>query len=102
MKYHLATFFIFLASCTLGQVFAQSTSGAVGSAAAHMTQSCAGVCHGPDRFATQHRSREAWRRTVLQMVSNGAQLYPDEIDAIVTYLAENFGERPSGRATAAP
>ena len=57
-----------------------------------MTQ-CAGVCHGADRFAFAQRSPEAWRRTVLEMVSNGAQLFPDEIEAITQYFATNLGDK---------
>jgi len=48
-------------------------------------------CHraGP---ITQLRMGEAgWRRQVYNMVLRGAQIGPDEIDAVVKYLATNFG-----------
>ena len=61
---------------------------------------CAGICHGADRFAFVRLSPDAWRRTVLQMVSNGAQLSPDEIETITQYFIANLSNtstNPGGK-----
>ena len=57
-----------------------------------VTAQCAGICHGTDRFAFQRHAPEEWRRIVLQMVSNGAQLSPDEIASITQYFAANLSD----------
>lgn len=55
-----------------------------------VTQLCAGVCHGADHFGFSKKTPDQWRITVLQMVSNGAQLSPEEIDTVTKYLAANL------------
>jgi hypothetical protein len=55
-----------------------------------VTQLCAGVCHGADHFAFSKKTPDQWRITVLQMVSNGAQLSPDEINIVTKYMSANF------------
>ena len=52
---------------------------------------CAG-CHSLDRVLTLSNSRGEWESTVLDMISRGAQIFPDEQAAIVNYLAEHYGE----------
>lgn len=63
-----------------------------------VTQLCAGVCHGADHFAFAKKTPAQWRITVLQMVSNGAQLSPEEIDTVTKYLAANFSASPPAAA----
>jgi hypothetical protein len=58
-----------------------------------ITAQCAGICHGSDRFGFTRHSPEEWRRIVLQMVSNGAQLFPDDIETIARYFAANFSDK---------
>ena len=60
---------------------------------------CAGVCHAADRFAFQRHSPQEWRRIVLQMVSNGAQLFPDEIDTVTQYFATNLSDQSPSAGT---
>ena len=48
---------------------------------------CAGACHLSDRLANAHKTPEEWRKTVLQMVSNGAQLFPEDVDVVTKYLS---------------
>lgn len=55
-----------------------------------VTQFCAGVCHGADHFAFTKKTPDQWRITVLQMVSNGAQLFPEDIDTVTKYLSTNL------------
>lgn len=64
-----------------------------------VTQFCAGVCHGADHFAFTKKTPEQWRITVLQMVSNGAQLFPEDIDTVTKYLSTNLAtDRPPNGA----
>ena len=58
-----------------------------------VTAQCAGVCHATDRFGFTRHSPAEWRRLVLQMVSNGAQLFPDDIDTIAKYFATNLSDK---------
>lgn len=61
-----------------------------------VTQFCAGVCHGADHFAFTKKTPDQWRITVLQMVSNGAQLFPEDIDTVTKYLSTNLAtDQPS-------
>jgi competence ComEA-like helix-hairpin-helix protein len=48
-------------------------------------------CHGLGYLATSGRSKTEWQELVSDMVGRGAQLLPDEFDALVQYLVENFG-----------
>jgi len=48
---------------------------------------CAGACHSSDRFVDVRKTPEEWRKTVLQMVANGAQLFPEDVDAVTKYLS---------------
>jgi mono/diheme cytochrome c family protein len=51
-------------------------------------------CHAVKVLATQRKNRAAWETTVYDMVGKGAQLLPDEIEPLVTYLAAHFGPEP--------
>ena len=52
-------------------------------------------CHASMSYVTgRHKTPEAWRRTVYDMVSRGAQVNPQEIDVIVNYLIKHMtGEK---------
>jgi mono/diheme cytochrome c family protein len=52
-------------------------------------------CHGAKEIASQRMDAAGWGRNVHDMVSKGAQLFPDEIDGVVNYLAKNFGPKES-------
>jgi mono/diheme cytochrome c family protein len=54
-------------------------------------------CHGVKMLASQRKDRAAWESTVYDMVGKGAQLLPEEIDPLVTYLAAHFGPEPSAK-----
>ncbi len=58
-------------------------------AATLLTQRCAD-CHNLDRVKTAKKSEEAWRTTVERMIQQGARLSPEEKEAVIKYLAENF------------
>jgi hypothetical protein len=48
-------------------------------------------CHAVKTLANQRKDRANWEATVYDMVGKGAQLVPDEIDPLVSYLAAHFG-----------
>ena len=48
-------------------------------------------CHGPNAFAQLREGAEGWRFQVYDMILRGAQIQPSDIDAVVNYLAANFG-----------
>jgi len=52
-------------------------------------------CHGLDRITPLKRSAAAWKETVIAMRAKGADGTDQEFDAIVNYLAKNFGS-PEG------
>ena len=56
-----------------------------------MIENCAGACHSSDRILNARKTPAEWRKTVEQMVSNGAQLFPEEVDAVTKYLTEHIG-----------
>lgn len=50
-----------------------------------------GKCHSPERAVSLHQTRFAWQDTVLKMVRLGAQGSDEEFEAVIGYLAKNFG-----------
>ena len=48
---------------------------------------CAGACHQSDRLLNAHKTPEEWHKTVQQMISNGAQLFPEDVDVVTKYLS---------------
>ena len=86
-----APFFLIsvLFACTPLTVAAQSKA-AVDTGRDVAAAACT-ACHGLGYLGTARRSKTEWQELVSDMVGRGAQLQPDEFDAIVQYLAENFG-----------
>jgi virginiamycin B lyase len=60
------------------------------------------VCHGLEDIVSSKRTKAEWKALVDKMVSFGAQAKDEEIEAIVNYLAKNFGKAENFKATAAP
>ncbi len=57
------------------------------------------TCHiGLNRMLeVRKKSADEWKDTVYRMIGRGAQVYPDEIDAITAYLATGTGRgQPQG------
>ena len=48
-------------------------------------------CHGLSKTAILRKDSERWRGTVYSMISRGAQLMPDEIEPLITYLSVTYG-----------
>ena len=49
------------------------------------------ACHGLDRTTSARKNREEWERTVIRMVSKGAELDDEEQEILITYLTETYG-----------
>ncbi len=50
------------------------------------------VCHDTARIISKKWSKEEWSDTVDKMAMRGARASDEEFDAIVAYLAKNFGK----------
>ncbi len=49
------------------------------------------VCHNLNRVMNKSWPLEQWEQTVSDMIRRGAQLNEEEKDALVKYLAEEYG-----------
>ena len=57
---------------------------------------CAGACHQADKILAAQKTGSEWHATVLQMQRNGAQLFPEDVDAVSKYFATYLAtDRPS-------
>ena len=48
-------------------------------------------CHNINTVLIQRKPQEGWKQTVYSMVSRGAQLTPDEMEALIAYLTATYG-----------
>ena len=48
-------------------------------------------CHSLARIEAQHLNEEGWNGIIREMIENGAPINPNDMKAIVAYLARNFG-----------
>ena len=48
----------------------------------------------------RNRTKEAWKKTIAKMVDRGAEGTDEQFDAIIAYLAKNFGRVNVNKATA--
>jgi competence protein ComEA len=59
-------------------------------------------CHDSGNFRKARLTSEEWAESVADMVERGAKGTPAEIEAVVQYLAKNFGEGAPVRINTAP
>lgn len=59
-----------------------------------VTAELCGTCHDLQKVVVSRKSPQEWERSVYDMVARGAQIFPDEVEQIVKYLAKSF---PPGR-----
>src|ERR1019366_1731881 len=59
-------------------------------------------CHDSGNFRKARHSSEEWSDAVADMVERGAKGTPAEIEAVVAYLAKNFGPDAPVRINTAP
>ena len=57
------------------------------------------TCHTLEMVLTQRKSPEEWERTIDDMISLGAQIFPDEMEEIITYLAEHYAPEEGAGST---
>jgi cytochrome c553 len=50
-----------------------------------------GSCHGVALFLGRHESRDAWGRTIENMIGRGAKTTPAEVELMADYLAKFYG-----------
>jgi hypothetical protein len=55
-----------------------------------LTVQLCGTCHDLGRTINLRKDAHGWEQTVLNMVSRGAQIFPDEAEKITRYLATNY------------
>lgn len=60
------------------------------------------VCHTPVRIVQSARSEDEWRDLVQTMIDRGADVSPDEQEAVVKYLSKNFPPKAGAGTAAAP
>jgi len=49
-------------------------------------------CHGTDVIVVQKHTKAEWKTLVDTMISYGAEAKDEEFEAIINYLAKNFGK----------
>src|ERR1019366_1624418 len=59
-------------------------------------------CHDSANFRKARLTSEQWADSVADMVERGAKGTPAEIEAVVAYLAKNFGQGAPVRINTAP
>jgi hypothetical protein len=63
-----------------------------------LTIQLCGTCHNLQKTVVSRKSPQDWEKTVYDMVARGAQIFPDEADQIVKYLAKSFPPgKPAGQ-----
>src|SRR5947208_15982627 len=56
-----------------------------------VVQKVCGACHPVDTVTSQRRTRTQWQDSITQMVERGAKGTPEELAAVLDYLARNNG-----------
>jgi hypothetical protein len=56
-----------------------------------LTVQLCGTCHDLGRTLNLRKDGQGWEQTVLNMVTRGAQIFPDEAEKITRYLTTNYG-----------
>jgi hypothetical protein len=54
------------------------------------TKELCGNCHNLQKTVLSRKTPQEWERTVNDMISRGAQIFPDEAEKIVKYLSASF------------
>ena len=55
-----------------------------------ITGELCGTCHNLQKTVVSRKTGQEWERTVYDMIRRGAQIFPDEAEQIVKYLATSF------------
>ena len=57
-------------------------------------------CHDLDTVIAENRTKEGWKKTVAKMGERGAEGTDEQFDAVIAYLAKNFGRINVNKAPA--
>jgi len=49
-------------------------------------------CHGLEYITASRKTLEQWEYIVSMMIRHGAELEEDEVQSVINYLANNFGQ----------
>ncbi|MEE2822014.1 MAG: hypothetical protein VYA53_03435 [Acidobacteriota bacterium] len=63
-----------------------------------MVTSVCTTCHSLGTVLTNRGTGEEWEQTVNEMITRGAQIFPDEIETMVDYLGTHYGPRQASSA----
>lgn len=55
-----------------------------------VTAQLCGTCHNLQKVVVSRKNPQEWERSVYDMVARGAQIFPDEAEQIIKYLAKSF------------
>jgi Spy/CpxP family protein refolding chaperone len=88
-----------LAPAVLAQADA-NTSLPDGPGKAELIKGCTG-CHDATTISGQNRTPDAWDRVIGDMITNGADLTPEDKAAVYAYLVKNFNATPPAPPAAA-
>ena len=55
-----------------------------------ITGELCGTCHNLQKTVVSRKTAPEWERTVYDMIRRGAQIFPDEAEQIIKYLAKSF------------
>ena len=55
-----------------------------------VTAQLCGTCHNMQKTVVSRKTPQEWERTVYDMIARGAQIFPDEAEQIIKYLAKSF------------
>ena len=47
-------------------------------------------CHNLQKVVSARKTDKEWERSVYDMINRGAQIFPEEVDQLVKYLAKSF------------
>jgi len=51
---------------------------------------CGTSCHNLQKIVAARKTEKEWEQSVALMIGRGAQIFPEEADQIIKYLAKNF------------
>lgn len=87
----LASFLLCLSGLLYGQEEGGRSSALPEGESKELVAAVCSTCHGLGTTQILRDGREGWREKVDRMILHGAQLSPEEADAIVQYLFTHFG-----------
>lgn len=79
-------FVIFFTSCTFLLLLAAAEASAQPSAKALVDGECS-RCHGIGKVNKADKNAAAWEKTLDRMIKKGANIKPDDKDAVLKYLS---------------